>query len=214
MLDSGAEIRGESFERAVDLDRFERRTRGTLLGVMAAGVLVMFFVGWPLVWHGLDTAELLGDVAGSTPMARDGDRVFTLLYTAAYGISNLAFLVAVVIYLLWRRRHDAADRWPTPLLLVLGALAVLQLTSIAVAWGDQFTGRAIHESLEDVGVSSWGRDVIERGWYAGYVTQVGTAALGAAVLGLGARRGWWVFLIGFVALVPAVWFAVGRPYIG
>ncbi|AWB91794.1 hypothetical protein [Aeromicrobium chenweiae] len=214
MLEPAGEVESDTFDRAIDLERFDPRARRTLAGTMAVGFLAMAFVGWPVVWHVLDTAAVLGDAAGSGALVtQDADRAYTRLYTAAYVVSILPLLVAVSAYLLWRRRHAASDRLPTRLLVVLGSLAVLQLASVAVAWGDQFTGRAIQERLTDVGVSIWGRDVIERGWYAGCATLVATAALGSAVIGLGPRRGWWVFAAAFAAVVPAVWFVLGRPYL-
>ncbi|MRJ78020.1 hypothetical protein GEV29_15895 [Aeromicrobium sp. SMF47] len=215
MLDPAGEVESDTFERAVDLGRFDPRARRTLVAAAATGVVGMIFAGWPVVWHLLDTAAVLGDAAGSgAPSALDGDRAYLRLYTAAYVVSILPFVIAVVAYLLWRRGHAAADRLPTRLLVALAALFALQLTSVAVAWGDQYTGRAIQESLEDVGVSWWGRDMIERAWYAGYATQAATAALCSAVLGLDPRRGWWVFAIGFVAVVPAGWLVLGGPYLG
>jgi hypothetical protein len=215
MREPAEEVESDTFDRAVDLDRFDPRTRWTLFGAAAIGLVAMIVVGWPVVWHLLDTAAVLGDAAGSgAPSAQDGDRAYTRLYTAAYVVSILPLLAGVVTYLLWRRHHAAAERLPTRLLLALGVCVALQLTSIAVGWGDQYTGRAIHDSLEDVGVSLWGRDVIERGWYAGYAAQVAAAALCSAVLGLDARRGWWVFAIGLAAVVPAAWLVLAGPHVG
>jgi hypothetical protein len=96
----------------------------------------------------------------------------------------------------------------------LGVLFVLQLTSIASAWGGQLTGDAIGEALQRRGISVWGRDVIERAWYAGYAAQVATGLLALAVTPLSHVWRWRAFVVAWPVVIVAVWFLLGNPFLG
>lgn len=199
----------------LDLNRFSEASRRLLVAGLAVLLVLGFIAGWPLVWHLLDTSELFGDVAGSgAPPAGVDDLAHTRLYTGAYIVSILAFLMMGALYLVWLRRHAVADRLPTPVVIGLGVLLTLQTSSIAAAWGDQYTGDAIHEALHREGISIWGRDVIERAWYAGYAAQVTTGLLALAVTPLSHTRRWRTFVVAWPVVVVVVWFVLGNPYLG
>ncbi|MGJ3560392.1 hypothetical protein ACR6C2_25275 [Streptomyces sp. INA 01156] len=76
------------------------------------------------------------------------------------------------------------ERFTTPVLLTLAALVTAQTASVAAGWGDQHTGRAIEEELDDTGISLWAQGALERGWYVGYAAP----ALGAAALAFAFSR--------------------------
>lgn len=197
-----ADVERDAADEALDLDRFSGASKRWLVGGLVLGFVLAATLGWPAVWQLLDTSELFRDAA------------YARLYTGAYVFSILPFIVMGVIYLAWLRRHTVSDRLPTPVVIGLGVLFVLQVASIASAWGDQYTGDAIYESLQRRGISIGGRDVIERGWYAGYAAQIATGVLALAVTPLSGARRWWAFAGGWPVVIVVVWFLLGNPYHG
>ncbi|NUK09562.1 hypothetical protein HRW23_23525 [Streptomyces lunaelactis] len=198
----------------LDPDRFTVKAKRWLVGAAIGIWLLLLFVVIPETWKLLDRAEMLGAPAISgTPSASAGDAAYTKLYTAAYLGSISPAVVSVVIYLLWRTRHALEERFPTLLLLSLVGLATCQAASVTAAWGDQYTGAAIYEELESAGISLWGRDAIERGWYVGYAALVA----GAAVLSFSFSRqprhqmSWVLGLMPFAVGVP--WMLLAGPYL-
>ncbi|NBM17842.1 hypothetical protein [Streptomyces sp. GC420] len=200
--------------QVLDLDRFSVKGRRWLLGAAAVAWVLLAFVVIPEFWKVLDRAEVLGSAAtGPTPPASLGDAAYTKLYTAAYLASVSPAIAAVVLHLLWRTRHAVEERLPTPLLLSLAALAICQAASVTAAWGDQYTGRAIHEELEDAGISLWGREAIERGWYVGYAALVaGATALSFSFTRRPRHQPLWV--LGLTPLAAGLpWLLLAGPYL-
>lgn len=200
--------------QVLDLHRFTVKWKRWLVGGAIGIWLLLLFVVIPETWKLLDRAEMLGAAATSgTPSASAGDTAYTKLYTAAYLGSISPAIVSVGMYLLWRTRHAMEERLPTLLLLSLVGLAICQAASVTAAWGDQYTGAAIGEELESAGISLWGRDAMERGWYVGYAALVA----GAAVLSFSFSRQprlqmWWVLgLMPFAVGVP--WMLLAGPYL-
>nr|AHE38936.1 hypothetical protein pFRL3_159c [Streptomyces sp. FR1]AHE39420.1 hypothetical protein pFRL4_187c [Streptomyces sp. F2] len=158
--------------------RFSPGARRWLAGLSVALFLVVLLVAVPELWRWLDRAPLLGAV--STAVPAEGDTSFGRLYTAAYVSSLAPALAAVGAYLLWTVRCGPATRIPTLLLVSIGVLGVVQLAFVTAGWGEPTTGNALGESLDRAGISLWGHDVIERGWYIGYAALA--AGFGSAVV--------------------------------
>lgn len=157
--------------------RFGPGARRWLAGLSVALFLVVLLVGVPGLWRWLDRAPLLGAV--STAVPSEGDTAWGRLYTAAYVSSLTPALAAVGAYLLWTVRCGPGKRMPTLLLVAIGVLVVVQCAFVTAGWGEPATGNALGESLDPAGISLWGHDVIERGWYVGYAALA--AGLGSAV---------------------------------
>lgn len=192
-------------DQVLDLRRFTAPAQRWLVAAAVGVWLLLLFAVIPETWRLLDRAEALGAAATSgAPSAEAGDAAYSKLYTAACLVSVAPAVVAVVIYLVWRTRHAMEERFPTPLLLSLAGLAICQVASVTAAWGDQFTGAAIDAELRSAGISLWGRDAMERGWYVGYaVLAAGAGALSFAFSRQPRHQPWWV-----LGLTP---FAVGVP---
>ncbi|MFC9850242.1 hypothetical protein [Streptomyces prasinus] len=200
-------------DRVLDVGRFRTGAKWLTVGALVLLWVGARYVAVPEVWSLLDRAELLGAAASSgAPPAAEGDGAYTKLYTAAYGVSVAPAAAGVLLYLLWRVRHTVEERFPTPLLLVLGALATCQVASVAAGWGDPYTGSALEEQLEGAGVGLWVRGAVERGWYAGYVALVlGAAALAFAFTRPPRHQPRWIPALVPVA-VAAPWAVLAGPY--
>ncbi|MGV9453748.1 hypothetical protein [Streptomyces sp. NPDC003635] len=200
--------------QVLDLGRFTVRVKGWLVGAAVGVFLLLLLVVIPEVWLLLDRAEVLGAAADSgTPSESAGDSVYTKLYTVAYLGSVSPAITGVLMYLLWRVRHEVEERLPTVLLVSLLLLVVCQAASVTAAWGDQYTGAAIGEELQSAGVSLWGRDAIERGWYVGYAAlAAGAAALSFAFSRPPRRQTRWVWGLMPVA-VGVPWVLLAGPYL-
>ncbi|MFC4555020.1 hypothetical protein [Georgenia faecalis] len=199
-------------DRAVAFDRFSPAGRRSLLAGGVALFAVAFLGLAPALWHLLDTTVLLGAPAVHPPRAGEEAGAFPGVYTAAYLVS-VAPAVGLVALVFGRLSRRPGARLPTPVLLAALALAVVQLAFVAAAWGDQFTGRALAESLVSSEVSLWGREPIERGWYVGYA---GLCAIAAATAFAAGRTPRWRRLALLGALPAAVvlpWFLLSGAYV-
>ncbi|MET8216527.1 hypothetical protein [Streptomyces hirsutus] len=201
-------------DRVLDAGRFPTRAKWLVVGALVVLWVPARYVAIPEIWSLLDRAEVLGAAATSgTPSAAAGDGAYTKVYTAAYAVSLAPAVTGVLLYLLWRVRHTAEERFPTPVLLALAALVTCQVASVAAGWGDPYTGSALEEELEGAGISLWARGAVERGWYVGYAG----LALGAAALAFAFTRPprhqprWTLALVPVAVAVP--WAALAGPYL-
>lgn len=201
-------------DQVLDVGRFTGRVRWLVGGALLVLWLVLLYPAIPATWSLLDRAEVLGAAAtAGTPPATVGDAAYTRLYTAAYAVSICPALAGVALYLLWRTRHTVEERFPTPVLLALAVLVTAQTASVTAAWGDQHTGRAIQEELDDTGISLWAQGAIERGWYVGYAAlALGAAALAFAFSREPRHQPRWILALTPVA-VAAPWAVLAGPYL-
>ncbi|MFB6642346.1 hypothetical protein ACWHLZ_20230 [Streptomyces chartreusis] len=200
--------------QVLDLDRFTVTAKRWVVGAAIGVWLLLLLVVIPEIWTLLDRAEVLGAAATSgTPSAAAGDSVYTKLYTAAYLASIAPAVLGVATYLLWRTRRGVEERLPTALVVSLLILVACQAASVTAAWGDQYTGAAIGEELDSAGISLWGRDAIERGWYVGYAALVaGAAALAFSFSRRPRQQVWWA--LGLTPLAVGVpWVLLAGPYL-
>ncbi|MFD6323030.1 hypothetical protein ACFWOL_09170 [Streptomyces sp. NPDC058442] len=143
-------------DQVLDVGRFTGRVRWLVVGALLVLWLVLLHPAIPAAWSLLDRAEVLGAAAaaGTSPETA-GDAACTRLCTAACAVSICPALAGVALHLLWRTRHIVEERFTTSVLLTLAALVTAQTASVAAGWGDQHTGRAIQEELDDTGISLW-----------------------------------------------------------
>ncbi|WP_431676614.1 hypothetical protein [Kitasatospora sp. KL5] len=172
--------------------------------------VVVLLVVVPGLWRWLDSAPLLGAASAAVPL--EGGTRWGRLYSAAYFLSLAPALAAVGGYVSWAAFRKSGNRMPTLLLVAVGALVVSQCGFVTAGWGEPATGNALAESLDRAGISLWGHDVIERGWYVGYAALA--AGFGAAVFAstrAAHRRTWFAVL-----LIPAVvlpWLLLSGPHL-
>ncbi|MFF0203829.1 hypothetical protein [Streptomyces sp. NPDC005017] len=193
-----------------DPERFGPRARRWLVCSGVALFVLVLVVVAPALWRWMDGAPLLGATSSARPS--EGDTAFGRLYTAAYLLSLAPALAAVGGYLAWTALRGHGDRVPTPLLVAVGALAVAQCGFVTAGWGEPASGDALGESLDRAGISLWGRDVIERGWYAGYAAlAAGLAAAVFASTRSAHRDAWFAALLIPAAVLP--WLLLSGPHL-
>ncbi|MDX3098309.1 hypothetical protein PV703_08565 [Streptomyces sp. ME01-24h] len=193
-----------------DLERFGPGARRWLTGLFVALFAATLWVVAPGLWHWLDNATLLGAASVAVPM--EGDTRWGRLYTAAYVSSLAPALVGVGGYLSWATLRRPGNRMPTLLVVALGVLVVGQCAFVAAGWGEPASGYALGESLDRAGISLWGHDVIERGWYVGYAAlAAGLAAAVFASTRTAHRRTWFAALLIPAGVLP--WMLLSGPHL-
>jgi hypothetical protein len=178
--------------------------------LFVARFVVVVLVVVPALWRWLDSAPLLGAASAAVPM--EGGTRWGRPYTAAYFVSLAPALAAVGGYLSWAAFRRPSIRMPTLLLVAVGALVVGQCGFVTAGWGEPTTEDALDESLDRAGISLWGHDVIERGWYVGYAAL--GAGFGAAVFAstrAAHQHAWFAVLLIPAALLP--WLLLSGPHL-